>query len=338
MNATWRAQTTPTSIGTQSHLLARVDRFDLAFPVDRIISVHEAPLVFTVPGTQPGILGAVKFRGEAIPVADVRRSLRIPSKQVEHDDRLIIIRSAGDRNVGVIVDRVLTLVDVPEGVLQGPDPLFGDAQINGNIITGIAAAPDLCAIVDPDGLIIPDSWDDDADSAAVLAAEIAPDHPLTSRTRALAEMVITTEKAGTDAAVFTLCGQRYAVPIGSVIEFFSDATYSRLPFSSASMAALVNRRGEALPLYDVRPLLGLGGDALSSTVDGVVLGGNGYRVAIAVDAFEGLEVLATAAASSTRPGRYCISIHASERGAIQLLDVAALTAAPQLNLSGEGPI
>lgn len=338
MNAAWRAQTSSASIGTQSHLLARIDRFDLAFPVERIVSVHEAPLVFTVPGKQPGILGAVKVRGAAIPVADIRRSLRIASKQTEHDDRLIIIRSAGDRQVGVIVDRVLTLVDVPAGVLQGPDPLFGDAQINGNIITGIAAAPELCAVVDPDGLIIPDSWDDDADSAAILDAEIAPDHPLAHRTHALAETVVATEKVGTDAAVFTLCGQRYAVPIGSVVEFFSDATYSQLPFSSTSSAALVNRRGEALPLYDVRPLLGLSGDALSSTIDGVVLGGNGYRVAIAVDAFEGLEVLPAAAASSTRPGRYCISIHASERGAIQLLDVAALTAAPQLNLSGEGPI
>src|SRR5690242_4957633 len=209
MNAAWHAQTTTSTIGTQSHLLARIDRFDLAFPVERIVSVHEAPLVFTVPGKQPGILGAVKIRGEAVPVADVRRSLRLASKHVEHDDRLIIIRSASDRHVGVIVDQVLTLVDVPEGVLQGPDPLFGDAQINGNIITGIAAAPDLCAVVDPDGLIIPDSWDDDSDSAAVLDAEISPDHPLANRTRSLAETVIVTEKAGTDAAVFTLCGQRY---------------------------------------------------------------------------------------------------------------------------------
>lgn len=338
MNAAWAAQTNSPLIGSQSHLLARVDRFDLAFPVERIVSVHEAPLVFRVPGKQPGILGAVKIRGEAVPVADVRRALRIAAKHVEHDDRLLILRSADNRHVGVIVDQVLTLVDVPAGVLQGPDPLFGDAQINGNIITGIAAAPDLCAVVDADGLIIPDSWDDAADSAEVLAAEIAADHPLANRTRSLAETVIETERVGTDAAVFTLCGQRYAVPIGSVVEFFSEATYSKLPFSSSASAALVNRRGEALPLYDVRPLLGLHGDALSSTVDGVVLGGNGYRVAIAVDAFEGLEVLPAAAASSTRPGRYCISIHASERGAIQLLDVAALTAAPQLNLSGEGPI
>lgn len=338
MSAAWHAPQSPTIIGTQSHLLARVDRFDLAFPVERIVSVHEAPLVFTVPGKQPGILGAVKIRGEAVPVADLRRSLRIAPKAVVHDDRLIIIRSADDRRVGVIVDQVLTLVDVPPGVLQGTDPLFGDAQINGHIITGIAAAPDLCAIVDPDGLIVPDSWDDAADSSTVLEATIDAAHPLANRTRSLAETARALEKAGTDAAVFTLCGQRYAVPIGSVVEFFSEATYSRLPVTNGVSASLVNRRGESLPLYDVRPLLGLGGDALPNAVEGVVLGGNGYRVAIAVDAFEGLEVLPAAAASSTRPGRYCISIHASERGAIQLLDVAALTAAPQLNLSGEGPI
>jgi chemotaxis signal transduction protein len=336
VSKTWRGPTATSEIGAQSHLLTRVDRFDLAFPVERIVSVHEAPLIFPVPGAQPGILGAVKVHGVAIPVADIRRSLRLTAKAVEHDDRIIIVRSAGGRHVAAVVDEVLTLVDVPPGVLQGPDPLFGDVQINGQVITGIAAAPELCAVIDPDGLVLPDHWDDEIE-AEILSAEISADHPLAARTRSLAETVASTERIGTDAAVFTLAGQRYAVPIGSVIEFFSETGYSPLPFSSTLSAALVNRRGEALPLYDIRPLLGLAGPPLSQEVEGVVLGGNGYRVAIAVDAFEGLEVLPTAASSGTRPGRYCLSIHSSAKGAIQLLDVAALTAAPQFSLSGEGP-
>ena len=333
----WTKEKSALGIGAQSHLLTRIDHFDLAFPVERIVSVHEAPLVIPVPGAQPGILGAVKVHGEAVPVADLRRSLRIAPKAVEHQDRLIIVRSSGGRHVAAIVDEVLTLVDVPPGVLQGPDPLFGDVQINGQVITGIAAAPDLCAVVDPDGLVLPDPWDEEFESE-LLDTTFSADHPLYARTAALAEAVDNTDHAGTDAAVFVLAGQRYAVPIGSVVEFFSAASYSPLPIASPIAPALVNRRGEALPLYDVRPMLGLAGPQWAHTIDGVVLGGNGYRIAIAVDAFEGLEVLPTAAASSARPGRYCLSIHASERGAIQLLDVAALTAAPQFNLSGEGPI
>lgn len=336
MSAKWGKEQPVPLIGTQSHLLTRIDRFDLAFPVERIVSVHEAPLVFATPGAQQGILGAVKVRGQALPVADMRRGLRVQSKIVEHTDRLIILRTSSDRLVTVIVDEVLALVDVPPGVLQGPDPLFGDVQINGQVITGIAAAPELCAVVDPDGLLHPDPWDEDTE-AEILDAHFSSDHPLAARTQSLAESIDRTERAGTDAAVFTLAGQRYAVPIGSVVEFFSDASYSPLPVASPVAPALVNRRGEALALYDVRPLLGLAGPPLAQHIDGVVLGGNGYRVAIAVDAFEGLETLPAAAVASARPGRYCVSIHASERGAIQLLDVAALTAAPQFNL-GEGPI
>ena len=337
MSAAWNQQTFSATLGTQSHLLTRVDKFDLAFPVERIVSVHEAPLVFAVPGSQHGVLGAAKIRGEAVPVADLRRSLRIAPKAVETTDRLIILRSENGRRVGVVVDHVLTLVDVPPGVLGGPDPLFGDAQINGHVITGIAAAPELCAVIDPDGLVLEDIWDAELERD-ILEMETAADHPLAARTKSLAERMETAERAGTDAAIFTLCGQRYAVPIGSVVEFFSAARYSPLPVTSPVTPALLNRRGEALPLYDVRPLLGLSGPPLDESVDGVVLGGNGYRFAIAVDAFEGLEVLPPAASSGARPGRFCVSIHASERGALQLLDVAALTAAPQFNLSGEGPI
>ena len=338
MSTTWKSeQAFRAPIGAQSHLLTRVEKFDLAFPVERIVSVHEAPLVFPVPGSQQGILGAVKLRGRALAVADLRRSLRIAPKPVESSDRLIVLRSANDRHVGVLVDDVLTLVDIPSGVLEGPDPLFGDAQINGHVITGIAAAPELCAVIDPDGLVLQDIWDE-AVEEDILEAEVTPDHPLAARTHALAETIEADDRTGTDAAIFSLCGQRYAVPIGSVVEFFSDARYSPLPVSSPVAPALINRRGEALPLYDVRPLLGLTGQTLPESIDGVVLGGSGYRIAIAVDAFEGLEVLPPAASSAARPGRFCISIHASERGAIQLLDVAAITAAPQFNLSGEGPI
>jgi chemotaxis signal transduction protein len=318
----------------QSHLLTRVDDFDLAIPIESIVSVHEAPLVVPVPAAQQGILGAVRVRAQALPVFDIRRSLRLNSKPVEYDDRLIVVRSRG-RHIGMIVDAVLTLVDVPPGVLQGPDPLFGDTPVNGQVITGIAAAPELCAVVDPDGLILPDPWEDD-EAQDLFAAEIPTDHPLGPRTAALAETLEATEIVGTDAAVFVLAGQRYAVPVGNVAEFFNASEYSPLPVPSNISASLVNRRGEAIPLYDVRPLLGLTGQPLPAHVDGVVLAGNGFRMAIAVDSFDGLEVLPTAASSGTRPGRYCLSIHASPRGPIQLLDVAALTAAPQFSLSGEG--
>lgn len=335
MSARWKKEESASVIGVLSHLLTRVEHYDLAFPVERIVSVHEAPLVFAVPGAQPGILGAVKVHGKALAVADLRRTLRLSPKTVEHDDRLIIVRSSAGRHVGVIVDEVLTLVDVPPNALQGPDPLFGDIEINTQVIAGIAAAPDLCAVVDPDGLILPDPWDDETEQS-ILESEFAPDHPLANRTQALAQAIVDTERVGTDAAVFILAGQRYAVPITSVIEFFSDVGYSPLPIPSAVSPALINRRGEALALYDIRPLLGLAGPPLSQSVDGVVLGGNGCRIAIAVDSFEGLDLLPPAATSSARPGRYCISIHASALGAVQLLDVAALTAAPQFSLSVEG--
>lgn len=335
MSSIWNEPKVVVESDLRSHLLTRIEHYDLAFPVDCIVSVHEAPLIFPVPAAQAGILGAAKVRGEALPVADIRRSLRIPAKAVAHEDRLIVLRSGG-RQVAVVVDAVLTLIDVPTGVLQGPDPLFGDTQINANVITGIVAAPELCAIVDPDGLILPDPWDDETE-ASILSAEVAADHPLAARTASLANTLQDIAATGLDAAVFMLAGQRYAVPIGSVIEFFSEEHYSPLPVASSVGASLINRRGEAVPLFDVRPLLGISGAPLPPVVDGVVLGGNGYRIAIAVDSFAGLEVLPTAAQSGARPGRYCVSIHASERGAIQLLDVAALTAAPQFSLSGEGP-
>jgi len=74
-----------------THLLARVDRYDLAIPIASIVSIHEAPAVFPLPCAQPGIAGGIQFQGMAVPVFDLRRSLRLQPRPIEYSDRLVLI-------------------------------------------------------------------------------------------------------------------------------------------------------------------------------------------------------------------------------------------------------
>lgn len=317
---------------TRSHLLTRVERFDLAFPIEAVLSVHAAPIVTAIPSARTGILGGVRIHGEPVPVADIRRCLRLARRAVSLTDRLVLLRVDGN-TMGVIVDEVKNLIDVPTNALGGFDTLFEDTPVNPRVIAGIAATPDLCAIVDVKGFAVPDPWDDE-DATRSFDVEIDDSAPLAERTAALAAPPEAEAETGIEAAVFLLDGQRYAVPIGSILEFFRNLQHAPLVVRGGS-ASLVNRRGDAVALYDLRPLLGLPASTLPPTVNGIVLTQGGVRVAMAVDELAGLETLSRTATTQSQPGRFTLSVHPGPNGTVQLIDVAALMAAPQLVLGNE---
>jgi purine-binding chemotaxis protein CheW len=327
------AGTAATSSPTRSHLLTRVDRYDLAFPIEDVISVHAAPIVTAIPSARTGILGGVRIHGEPVPVADIRRCLRLQRRGVLLSDRLVLLRVEG-RSMAVIVDEVKNLIDVPTNALGGPDALFEDTPVNPRVIAGIAATPDLCAIVDVKGFAVADPWDDD-DAFRSLEVDLDEEAPLAERTAALAAPPELQAATGIEAAVFLLDGQRYAVPIGSILEFFRDLPHAPLIVRSGA-ASLVNRRGDAIALYDMRPLLGLRAATLPAAVNGIVLTLAGVRLAMAVDELAGLETLSRTSKAPSQPGRFTLSVHTGPNGTVQLIDVAALLAAPQLVLGNEG--
>src|SRR4029077_8209691 len=169
-----------------THLLASVDRYDLAIPIESIISIHEAPAVFPVPCAQPGIAGGIQYQGMAVPVFDLRRSLRLESRPIAHSDRLVLI-DVDPRIIALIVDDVKEFVSLERVTDESLHSLFGDSPVNAKIITGIACAPELCAIIDPAGLLQPDIWDSET-TAEVYQRSLEPSDPLFARTAAIAEI------------------------------------------------------------------------------------------------------------------------------------------------------
>jgi len=303
-----------------THLLGRVDRYTLAIPIGAVISIHEAPLVFPLPCAQPGIAGAIRFAGIAVPVFDLRRSLRLEPKNIEAGDRLVLV-DAGGRIMALVVDEVLEFVAIERVTDEGMHALFGDTPVNAKIVTGIACAPDLCAILDPAGFLVPDAWDAQT-AQAVYDGPIDPTHPLLARTAALAEIPKAPTAAGIEAAIFSIAGQRFGVPLPAVVEFFTQAQHAPVPSRTSVAVSLLNRRGEAVMLFDPRPILGLTPAELQPLVDGLVLSGEGFAAAVPVDKLEGLELL-DRTTGNMKPGRFCLSVHPSPAGAILLLDVPA---------------
>ena len=72
-----------------------------------------------LPDTPPFVKGVINLRGKVIPVIDVR--LRFNFEEKDYNDRTcIIIVNIENMSVGLIVDTVSEVMDIPEGNIEPP--------------------------------------------------------------------------------------------------------------------------------------------------------------------------------------------------------------------------
>ncbi len=110
-----------------------------AVPVGCVIEILAMRELFRVPDAPGFLAGLTDVREQAVPVIDLRRKLSMPSAEVTHQTRIIVLEvMAGGRRlvVGLIADRVIEVITLqPQQI--GPAPQIGTAWGSG-YIAGIA--------------------------------------------------------------------------------------------------------------------------------------------------------------------------------------------------------
>ena len=93
------------------------DRKSYAIPVLEVVEIVALPEITPVPDMPAYVKGLINLRGRVIPVIDIR--IRFQFKQEEYHDRTcVVIISAGDKLVGLIVDAVSEVLRIPEDHFQ----------------------------------------------------------------------------------------------------------------------------------------------------------------------------------------------------------------------------
>lgn len=84
-----------------------------------VIEIIGIQKITKVPDMPPFIKGVINLRGQVIPVMDMRFRFQLPPQ--EYDDRTcIVVTEVAHKTMGVVVDRVNEVVDIPESQVAPP--------------------------------------------------------------------------------------------------------------------------------------------------------------------------------------------------------------------------
>jgi purine-binding chemotaxis protein CheW len=98
-------------------------------------------------------LGAINLRGRIVPVINLRRKLGLPDRPPGPKTCNLLVRS-GEQVVGLLVDEVLEVIDIPPAFLERPDQ--GPSWIRSELFSGLGKLPGrLLVILNPDRLLSP---------------------------------------------------------------------------------------------------------------------------------------------------------------------------------------
>ncbi|MHB1239687.1 MAG: chemotaxis protein CheW [Gammaproteobacteria bacterium] len=112
-----------------------------------------------VPGAPDYVLGIINLRGNVVTVVDTRKRFGLPTREVDDATRIVIIEGVGGQVVGILVDRVSEVVDLPTSEVEAA-PNVGTDE-GAQFIQGVASRDgELLILVDLNKLLTEEEWNE----------------------------------------------------------------------------------------------------------------------------------------------------------------------------------
>jgi purine-binding chemotaxis protein CheW len=113
-------------------------------PVLKVQEIIGMPPIVPVPNSEDFIKGVINLRGSVVPVVDMRKRFRLDEREYDMFTVIIIVEVKG-LLVGMIVDSVSDVVDVPQADIQRNPHLA--SKIESEFISGIGQVNEKLAII-----------------------------------------------------------------------------------------------------------------------------------------------------------------------------------------------
>lgn len=111
------------------------------FVVESILRMQP---ITEVPFTAPYVEGVTNLRGTVLPVLDLRKRFDLVVGDITGDTRIIVVE-LNDERVGLVVDRVTEVLQLPHEAIEPPSPMV--MTVDSAFITGVAKVDERLVIL-----------------------------------------------------------------------------------------------------------------------------------------------------------------------------------------------
>lgn len=123
--------------GVLQFLVFTLEGLRYGLPLSAAERAVRAVEITPLPKAPEIVLGIINFEGRVVAVVNVRRRFRLPDREVQLSDQLIVARTA-QRSVALLVDRAQGLVERAEGEIVPTEMVLPDLEY----IRGVAKLDD----------------------------------------------------------------------------------------------------------------------------------------------------------------------------------------------------
>ena len=247
---------------------------EYALPLDRVQEIIQLPdQISEVARSETAVLGVVTLRGRLLPLVSLRALLGLPADSGREQPGKVVVLPMGGGAVGVVADRTREIIHVdPEAIDAAPSLLTrgeGDAEITS--ICRLNSGKRLVAILSPDRLFRSDLV------RRVLSEQSQQNETTASQTEGDA-------MADEQFIIFRLGDQDYGLPISAVDEIARPPErIARLPKAPAFVDGVMNLRGAAVPIIDLRRRFEIESKERSGSERILVVAMDGAKTGLMVD-------------------------------------------------------
>lgn len=121
------------------YLTFTIGQVSYALEIGIVTEIIGLQKITPVPNVPPFIKGVINLRGKVIPVMDVRARFHL-EEQLYHDRTCIIVVEVEGSSVGLVVDAVSEVLDLPEQNIE-PTPSLGQST-ESRCISGLGKVGD----------------------------------------------------------------------------------------------------------------------------------------------------------------------------------------------------
>ena len=121
------------TVDSQKYLIFMAGHLKLGVIAEDVVEILNNQLITYLPMLPDFIRGIINMRGQMIPILDIRARLGMESK----DDSLVVVINLGDVQLGILVDAVDQMLDIPKSNLL-PMP----ANSTQLLVSGMCSLPD----------------------------------------------------------------------------------------------------------------------------------------------------------------------------------------------------